>query len=921
MTQESENLVIKTKTGMILMALEMSLGDAVKSVLAAEKGDDLLRQPTGQSVDDKADTLPSDRHEKVSVEKTYFREVFDIAEKTTSGTSRASAISDLREFCDSVGLFEIRNAVSHPNRAFHINYWYRAAAIASHPVINILNFSLVTDALARAEAGVLDELPEKWLNKFNQQIPNNLPRHFQHDITSLVGREKDGSILRNHILNPRANLVAVVAAGGYGKTALVLETLRTLSFDSNVFHRFDAILFISSKNERLTVNGIEKMTAPETVVEVRNELALLVEEYGNTPPIASFEDACLHAAKTRFLICLDNLETIISESPDSFNEFNAGLPPEWKVVVTSRVPVDAATVIPLKALTLGAAAEFARSYASRSSGTTIPFDQCEKIANTADRNPLAIKLTVDLIAAGRSIPEASKVAVSSVVDFSFKNLIEALSEDAVQVLECIFACDKADRAYLMEILGLDTDRVSQALRALLRTSLVSRLNNGIVEEYSLEEIVRDLVRVNPRNLQHRHNISRRLAENRKQVEASYAQQQNVDRFSVEYIDEGTSPGMRELYSKVIRLRKAHGGNFRNLRELNSVYQQFEALKTVNSENASFHRFRAQVCAALRDYQSAVKAYERVLEITPADLRARFALGFIYLNHLGEIKKAESIFESLRAEGYTNPAQASVGYANNVTAGLLYSFLFQDRYHDILNYTRDWELIPDVKIVLACFRATALHRLSTISPAGAADEVIGYINGAIAIIDELVRLAGYPEEVRKMLISMSTEIHRVLERNEANPRFDNLRSEWLEFLRFHLEGARGSSYVFDRQYAATLPRLAALSVVNNPFTSVDVTDSPVRLRKSFSADFSQLEAEGFKQVTVETPDKIWNDSTYCHAADASGNKFFVHKTTLCQPEVDFGELVKGAVLYVQSQAAPDPGHRALKVIKTYVRQVP
>lgn len=88
-------------------------------------------------------------------------------------------------------MYHVRNVISHPNRKFIDSFWYKTAAIASDPLIDILGMTSVRKALISAERNELLDPPDEWLNKTLWEIPNNLPVVFEHAITGLVGRKQE----------------------------------------------------------------------------------------------------------------------------------------------------------------------------------------------------------------------------------------------------------------------------------------------------------------------------------------------------------------------------------------------------------------------------------------------------------------------------------------------------------------------------------------------------------------------------------------------------------------------------------------------------------------------------------------------------------------------------------------------------------
>ncbi|MBF4375893.1 hypothetical protein EAY46_23165, partial [Vibrio anguillarum] len=178
----------------------------------------------------------------------------------------------LKALANQLGIFDIRNAVCHPNNPFPDCYWYRAATIASDPLIEKLGLQNVSEALTSAVAGQLNEPPQSWFSDVKWAIPNNLPKMFPHEITGLLGRETEFKELNRLLLLPRENLITIVAPGGIGKTALVLQLLKDLSLTPSFSKQVDRIIFCSLKNEELTADGLRKIDAVKDIDSIKSHI-------------------------------------------------------------------------------------------------------------------------------------------------------------------------------------------------------------------------------------------------------------------------------------------------------------------------------------------------------------------------------------------------------------------------------------------------------------------------------------------------------------------------------------------------------------------------------------------------------------------------------------------------------------------------
>ena len=313
---------------------------------------------------------------------------------------------NLKSFASLLTIFDIRNAISHPNRPFPQCYWFRAATIASDPLIDILGLSTVRQALSSAISENLNPPPDEWFSNVIWGIPNTLPNKFDHDITGLLGRDKEFKNLKNVLSNLRNNLVAVVAPGGIGKTALILQFLKDLSVDPKWNENIDSIVFCTLKNERLTADGIQEIEAINGLEQIKESILNDLRTIYSDQEFTDFNDACSKLESQKVLLCIDNLETLLVNSQTEFIEFNQTLPLNWRILVTSRISIDSAITVPLEPLVKRHAENLSRSYFRKRGINNFEQKQVEKIALSSNNNPLAIRLTIDAYLKGGDIPSS-----------------------------------------------------------------------------------------------------------------------------------------------------------------------------------------------------------------------------------------------------------------------------------------------------------------------------------------------------------------------------------------------------------------------------------------------------------------------------------------------------------------------------------
>lgn len=312
---ENELNLFRRKTAMVLHDIEIEIGN-----LVLEKQELLEKEDKNQS----SNLIPT----KDLVEQSYLDELFQLILPTTKGTNLESDIIDLRNLFIQNEIFHIRNVIAHPNRPFYINYWYKVAALASEPIIDILGLTQIQKTLLAAENNSIIDPPDEWLVNIFSKLPNNIPERFEHSITGLIGRNEVVSTLQKSLINKldrRSLTVSLVAPGGSGKTAIVLETLRRIVDDYSAKEHFDACVYVTLKQEELTDNGIKKLEAVQSVLELEKEITeilneLLDTEYDNFTSLKNGEE------HRKLILCIDNLETLLIDNSEEFDSFLADIP-------------------------------------------------------------------------------------------------------------------------------------------------------------------------------------------------------------------------------------------------------------------------------------------------------------------------------------------------------------------------------------------------------------------------------------------------------------------------------------------------------------------------------------------------------------------------------------------------------------------
>ena len=799
------------------------------------------------------------------VEATYLDELFGFALDIAQDNSIIDSINYLYSLFHHLDIYEIRNAISHPNRPFWDCYWYRVAAIASDPVNEILGLSEVKAALESAEAGVITDPPEDWVTKVIWQIPNNLPEQFDHGVTGLIGRSKELQELKKYISNPRVNTIALVAPGGAGKTALALDLLNTIVSTPNFSKSLDAVVFITMKTEKLTSEGVVSLDSIETMEELKNNIIQSINQIYDES-FSSFEEVKEKMEAQKILLCIDNLETLLREKQDSFEDLNYQLPPTWQVLVTSRIAVSNATILSLEALKEKSAIHLARTYLSKRGGQPLDETAYAQLTKSCFFNPLAIRLTIDLIVTGHDMPRSLNVANKEIAEFSYNNLIGALSKDAVEILETIFVEDTSTRFSLCELLEKSIDEISAAVGELSKTSLISRSSSEEEESYRLSDSVRDLLLVSPRNIEVRSKVQN-VIHRRRNLSNEIDIRQNekeLPEWHSDYIPNDTNPNLKILITEVNNgIRKSR----KNTDVAVRLFRKLKDSKFIHERNSLYHRAFGRVLEALKDFNSAEEQYKLAIKYEKQNPSSYYLLARMY-HAINKFDSARELYEQLISMGWTSEDHNIVNFGKSIYSGYFLSLLFSGQYEEVFEKTKKWKESGPYRSTLGTYRASAWKRkmenLVDTDPAGTVDALVR----AARILSDVFRNEGYSRTANKQAVKIFEEIEFCYSRQKYNRNFCSEGKELFDFVHEHIFEI-GQLYYSKRIIEDIIKKLSVLDLKENPFINLSNSSTT-----TFDyVDEREYEVSGLIEVKVTNRPK--DKASFLFSKDSSHQDYFLH----------------------------------------------
>ncbi len=326
------------------------------------------------------------------------------------------------------------------------------------------------------------------------------------DRTELIGRQAEIARLLE-ILSPNhaASLITVDGIGGVGKTALVLEvayccwrasTGETLT---PTVPLFDAIIFVSAKQQYLTSDGILLSNeAKRTLRDIYRKIAAALErvEIANAAPQKQFSVLYEALNRLRTLLIVDNLETM--EDKQEIMSFLYEMPRSVKVIITTRERVLSFSPIRLEQLSQDESLNLIERE-SQEKEAEVSRKQAFNLYRHIGGIPAALVYSIGQIASGYSIDIVLKKIPetgSDVARFCFESSIGPLrGQPAHHLLMAMAMFPKAPvLGALAYVAGLsDQIAVEEGLAQLSKLSLIRNQGSRYVmlpltREYALSEL-------------------------------------------------------------------------------------------------------------------------------------------------------------------------------------------------------------------------------------------------------------------------------------------------------------------------------------------------------------------------------------------------------------------------------------------------
>ncbi len=508
-----------TKIQMVLGSLEKSLVD--KIILNIES----LDINSGVALKCHKNFINTYRREPKNTEelirKSNLSQLPSLAKQAVEGTSKQKFFERLDQLINVLQIYKTRSlSFAHPGNEYHPVHWARVQALALDPVIKQLGFLNVIERLNAAKEGTLDftELNENSLI----EIPNNLPIP---DFDEIIGRDKLSKEIKSYLLNPRKPSISIYGAGGTGKTALTLSVLNEIKFCDIESKEIDCILFASLKEEFLEEAKVRKEIIDLTIEGIKKQLLdgyrYLSSEFSENDIFEetflidneddinlTWEDFTNTFSNYKFLLWIDNLETLSNDIYSVFSKFENELPKDWKIIITSRIRIrESSSIIVLGPLEINSAARLFQKIYSDKLGKKVDFEGAKQFSEKLFCNPLAIKNAIGYQKKNNSsLIESIKCGADSIIQFSFTKLVSSLSSISKDCLEVLFVFGESRKIDINKRISVDIDSVSESISEIEDLGLATRGTTS-QDFINLNDNFRSYLSIYPLNEELRFNLN------------------------------------------------------------------------------------------------------------------------------------------------------------------------------------------------------------------------------------------------------------------------------------------------------------------------------------------------------------------------------------------------------------------------------
>lgn len=393
-----------------------------------------------------------------------------------------------------------------------------------------LNFERFIGLLIKIKTdpnSVIIKIPADFVEDYlgRSGIIHNLPVPDYEYEGGFVGRDEDRKKILQLLQSEKFSVITLTGSGGVGKTSLALKVIQDIT-ERPEKTVFDAIVWLSAKENRLSALGIEDIEP--TLKNFEELLDTIIDLFGfrselKDEDIKTKEDlvTTLFELTNKVLIVIDNLETITDQRIINFI-FDA--PIKVKFLVTSRRGIGQLEIRhELKELKAKEAVYLFRQIAKDKQLPkllSLTDDVIKNYTSKVSYYPLAIKWVIGQVAKGRDINkiiESIHTSDSDISKFCYEQIFGLLSEPCKKVLYTLSLLDTPPTASILQyVVEFEDQQFEDIINELILVSLVipehfQDTNKEITTKYVLLPLTKGYTRIQlSKNVELREYLNNRI---------------------------------------------------------------------------------------------------------------------------------------------------------------------------------------------------------------------------------------------------------------------------------------------------------------------------------------------------------------------------------------------------------------------------
>ena len=225
----------------------------------------------------------------------------------------------------------------------------------------------------------------------------------------------------------------------------------------------------------------------------------------------------------------------------------------------------------------------------------------------------------------------------------------------------------------------------------------------------LSDSIRDLLLINPKNIEVRTKISERLKKTKAKIleQTTRNKQLGLTEFDEDYVEPKTD---RSIHALIVDLNKYFRSPFpkRKHNDLIDLKSRFTDSIIYNSSDYQLNFHYSRVLKALKDKSGELNILEQAEKLNPKSPRICLAIAMHHFYN-NDYEKAECVFKSLIAKKYNSPEKSSRKFSYTITKLYLLCLLYLGKYDEIIKITENWKEEPNWVVMYGTYRASTLKR--------------------------------------------------------------------------------------------------------------------------------------------------------------------------------------------------------------------